>query len=111
MINKIWALAGMKALAEIADIYPRMTSIHDSSLFDDSFAMDFINHGDKIIYCAMYLYVGYVNEATNFAESQEGSDTKDWGHEKDEDEIEWIRRFCGKQPRWKNKERAQGVRR
>ena len=29
-----------QALAEIADIYPRMTSIHDSSLFDDSFAMD-----------------------------------------------------------------------
>ena len=62
MINKIWAQAGMKALAEIADIYPRMTSIHDSSLFDASFAMDFINYGDKIIYCAMYLYVGFVNE-------------------------------------------------
>ena len=94
MINKIWAQAGMKALAEIADIYPRMTSIHDSSLFDGSFAMDFINQGDKIIYCAMYLYIGYVNEATNFAESQGGggSDTKDWGREKNEDEIEWIRR-------------------
>ena len=94
MINKIWAQAGMKALAEIADIYTRMTSTHDSSLFDDSFAMDFINYGDKIIYCAMYLYVGYINEATNFAESQGGggSDTKDWGREKDEDEIEWIRR-------------------
>ena len=85
----------MKALAEIADIYPRMTSIHDSSLFDGSFAMDFINHGDKIIYCAMYLYIGYVNEATNFAESQGGG----WwwrhqklGRDKDEDEIEWIRR-------------------
>ena len=38
MINKIWAQAGMKVLAEIADIYPRMTSIHDSCLFDDSFA-------------------------------------------------------------------------
>ena len=49
----------MKALSEIANIYPRMTSIHDSSLFDDSFAMDFINYGDKIIYCAMYLYVGW----------------------------------------------------
>ena len=48
IINKIWEQAGIKALAEIADIYPRMTSIHDSSLFDDSFAMDFINHGDKI---------------------------------------------------------------
>ena len=59
-----------EGVAEIADIYPRMTSIHDSSLFDDSFAMDFINYGDKIIYCAMYLYIGYVNEATNFAESQ-----------------------------------------
>ena len=40
IINKIWAQAGMKALSEIVDIYPRMTSIHDSSLFDDSFAMD-----------------------------------------------------------------------
>ena len=94
MINKIWAQADMKALAEIADIYPRMTSIHDSSLFDNSFAMDFINYVDKINYCAMYLYVGYINEATNFAESQGGggSDTKDWGREKGEDEIEWIRR-------------------
>lgn len=62
MINKIWAQAGMKALAEKADIYPRMTSTHDSCLFGDSFAMDFINYGDKIIYCAMYLYIGYVNE-------------------------------------------------
>ena len=94
MINKIWAQAGMKALAEIAVIYLRMTSIHDSSLFDDSFAMDFINYGDKIIYCAMYLYIGYINEATNFAESQGGggSATKEWGREKDEDEMEWIRR-------------------
>lgn len=71
----------MKALSEIANIYPRMTTTHDSSLFDNSFAMDFINHGDKIIYCAMYLYIGYINEATNFAESQGGGggDTKDWG--------------------------------
>lgn len=46
------------------------------------------------IYCATFLYVGYINEATNFAESQGGggSGTKDWGREKNEDEIEWIRR-------------------
>jgi hypothetical protein len=48
--------------------------------------MDYINYGDKIIYCAMYLYIGYINEATTFAESQGGG--KDWGREKDEDEIE-----------------------
>ncbi len=42
----------------------------------------------------MYLYVVYTNEAANFAESQGGggSDTKDWGREKDEDGIEWIKR-------------------
>ena len=42
----------------------------------------------------MYLSVGYVNEATNFAESQGGDscDIKDWGRDKDEDEIEWVRR-------------------
>ena len=42
----------------------------------------------------MYLYVGYVNEATNFAGSQGegGGDIKDWGRDKDKDEIEWIRR-------------------
>ena len=43
----------------------------------------------------MYLYIGYINEATNFAESQGGDscDTKDWGREKNEDEIEWIRLY------------------
>ena len=42
----------------------------------------------------MYLlYISNINEATNFAESLGGGiDTKDWGHAKDEDEIEWIRR-------------------
>ena len=52
----------------------------------------------------MYLYVGYVNEATNFAESQGGSDTKDWGREKDEDEIEWIKR-CLRQATQMEKQR------
>ncbi len=77
----------MKVLSEIANIYPRTMSILYSCLFDDSFAMNFINHSKKITYCAMHLYIGYINEATNFAESQgRGSDTEDWGREKDEDE-------------------------
>ena len=111
IINKIWAQAGIKALAEIADIYLRMTSIHDSSLFDGSFAMDFINHGDKIIYCAMYLYVGYINETTNFAESQGGggSDTKDWGREKNEDEIEWIRRCLRQATKMVKSRKSKGL--
>ena len=92
--NKLLAEAGLTVLAEIGDAYPRMTSIHDSSLFDDTFALDFINNGAEIINCTLYLYVGYINEATNFAESRGGGgcDSRDWGRKKDEDEIEWIRR-------------------
>ena len=106
----IWAQAGMAVLKDITNIVPRMTCIHDSSLFDDRFAMDFINYGEKIIYCAMYLYVGYINEATNFAESQGGggSDTKDWGREKDEDEIEWIRRYLRQASRMVKPRKGKG---
>ena len=58
---------------------------NNSRLFDDSFTMNFINYGNKIIHCAMYQYASCINKATNFAESQggEGSDTQDWGREKD----------------------------
>ena len=46
-----------------------LPSVYDSKLIQQTL----------IIYCAMYLYIGYINEATNFAESQGGggSDTKD----------------------------------
>lgn len=47
------AQADMAVLKDIANIYPRMTSFHDSSLFNNSFTKNFINYGDKIIYCAM----------------------------------------------------------
>lgn len=47
----------------------------------------------------MYLYVGDINEVTNFAENQGGggNHTKDWKREKNEDKIKWIRR-CFRQP-------------
>lgn len=101
----------MKALSEIANIYLRMTSTHDSSLFDDSFVMDFIYHGDKIIHCAMLLYIGYINDATNFAESQGGGgcDTKDWGRDKDEDEQEWIRRCLRQATRMVKPRKCKGL--
>ena len=59
----------------------------------------------------MYLYVGYVNETTNFAESQgDGScDIKDWGREKDEDEIEWIRRYLQQATKMLKPKKCKGV--
>jgi hypothetical protein len=61
----------------------------------------------------MYLYVGYINEATNFAESQGGggSDTKDWGREKVEDEIERINRCLRQATRMVKQRKSTGVRR
>lgn len=47
----------------------RITSIFTTAI--DSFAIDFINYGDKIIYCAMFFHIGYINEATNFAKAKE----------------------------------------
>lgn len=38
------------------------------------------------------MYVSYINEATNFAESQGCGGIKEWGRDKDEDDREWIRR-------------------
>lgn len=76
--------------------------------------MDYINYGDKAIYCAMYLlHIGYLNEAINFAESQGGggSDTKDWGREKYEDEIEWVRRCLRQATKMMKPIRKRGLRR
>lgn len=88
---------------------PNSVTKISSLAFAGCFTMDFITHGDKIIYCTMYfLYVGYVNEATNFAESQGGSDTKDWGHEKDEDEIEWIKRCLRQATRMVKQRKSTG---
>ena len=32
--------------------------------------MVFINYGEKIIYCTMFFYIGYINEATNIAKAK-----------------------------------------
>lgn len=46
----------------------RITSIFTAVI--DSFAIDPINYRDKIIYCAMFFHIGYINEATNFAKAK-----------------------------------------
>lgn len=109
--SKLWAEAGFTVLREFTDIYPKMTSTHDSSLFDDSFALDFINHGAQIIHCASYLYIGYINEAINFAESQGGGggDNKNWGRDKDEDDRGWIRHCLRQATRMVKPRKCKGL--
>ena len=47
-----------------------------------------------MFFCSLLFRILSRTRVTNFAESQGGggSDTKDWRREKEEDEIEWIRR-------------------
>lgn len=49
---------------------------------------------NQIINCAMLLSLGYISEATTYAESCGGSGLPDsgWGRDKDEDNEHWWRR-------------------
>lgn len=49
---------------------------------------------EEIQHTALLLFAGYLDAATSMAASSGGggSDTGDWGRDKDEDEQEWARR-------------------
>ena len=49
---------------------------------------------EEIQHTALLLFAGYLDAATSIAASSGGggSDTGDWGRDKDEDELEWARR-------------------
>ena len=76
-------------------LFGRMTSTHDSSLFDNSFVQDIAERGNEIIICASFLFAGLVDQATTFAQTHGGggggSDLA-WGKRGDEDEQAWARR-------------------
>ena len=65
------------------------------ALFDDSLLQDFAERGTEIIHCAMMLFLGYVDDATTFAETHGGgggSSELKWGRDDDEDNWAWARR-------------------
>lgn len=65
------------------------------NVFDGSLLQAFAENGTEVMYCATLLFLGYVDDATTFAESHGGggspSDLK-WGRDEDEDECAWARR-------------------
>ena len=65
------------------------------SVLDDSLLEDMSRQGVNIITCASLLFMGMVDQATNFAENKGGGgghSTGGWGRDKDEDDRQWIRR-------------------
>ena len=63
--------------------------------FDNTYALEFANRTNEIVNCALLLTLGYVDQATTFAESHggggSGSDMP-WGRREDEDDRNWMMR-------------------
>lgn len=63
--------------------------------FDDTLLKDMAERGNAVMKCALMLYVGFVDQATTFAEGHGGgggSGTMSWGRDPEEDDRQWARR-------------------
>ena len=67
---------------------------HQQEILNESDYSDLMRNSNSIINCAMLLSLGYIHEATTYAEScgGGGSPGSDWGRDKDEDDNHWWRR-------------------
>ena len=63
-------------------------------ILNESGYSDLMRNSNSIINCAMLLSLGYISEATTYAEScgGGGSPGSGWGRDKDEDDDHWWRR-------------------
>ena len=63
-------------------------------ILNESGYSDLMRNSNSIINCAMLLSLGYIHEATTYAEScgGGGSPGSGWGRDKDEDDDHWWRR-------------------
>lgn len=77
-------------------IEPLISSLSDrqQEILDDSGYNDLTTNTDNVINCAMLLVLGYIREATTYAQSCGGSSSPGtgWGRDKDEDDEHWWRR-------------------
>lgn len=87
---------------ELSDALQRLLpscSPQQLSLLEDSGVMDLLENQEKVVKCALLLVAGYVDMATDFAESQGGggvSSDLGWGRDPHEDDEDWWRRCLGR---------------
>lgn len=77
-------------------IEPLIPSLSDlqQEILDGSGYNDLTTNTDNVINCAMLLVLGYIREATTYAQSCGGGSSPGtgWGRDKDEDDEHWWRR-------------------
>jgi len=79
------------------DFQLRLPSLPDIAFntLDGSLLMDVAERSEEIIRCAMYLFAGYVDQATTFAQGHGGGGSgpkSGWGRDPDDDDRKWARR-------------------
>ena len=88
-------------VSEFSERVARLSN-EGKDVFDGSLLQAFAENGTEVMYCATLLFLGYVDDATTFAEGHGGggssSDLK-WGRDDDEDERAWARRCMMKAAR------------
>ena len=81
-------------LSDFRSVLPQMT-FRDMEAFNNTLLADMAANGEEIMTCALYLYTGMLDNATNFAKGHGGggggSDLP-WGRKEDEDDRAWAYR-------------------
>ena len=78
----------------VSSLEPLASTFTDrqQEILNESGYSDLMRNSNSIINCAMLLSLGYIHEATTYAESCGGSLGSDWGRDKDEDDDHWWRK-------------------
>ena len=80
----------------VSSLEPLASTFTDrqQEILNESGYSDLMRNSNSIINCAMLLSLGYIHEATTYAEScgGGGSPGSGWGRDKDEDDDHWWRR-------------------
>ena len=80
----------------VSSLEPLTSTFTDrqQEILNESGYSDLMRNSNSIINCAMLLSLGYIHEATTYAEScgGGGSPGSGWGRDKDEDDDHWWRR-------------------
>ena len=80
----------------VSSLEPLVSTFTDrqQEILNESGYSDLMRNSNSIINCAMLLSLGYIHEATTYAESCGGGSSpgSGWGRDKDEDNKHWWRR-------------------
>ena len=80
-------------VSSLEPLVPTLTD-HQQEIVNGSGYSDLTRNCNQIINCAMLLSLGYIREATTYAESCGGGSSPGtgWGRDKNEDDEHWWRR-------------------